>query len=176
VSRTPVWEAIRRLQQEGLVENIPYRGVFMIEMTLERTLELYQVREVLEGLAARLAASYDNGKAVEKMYEVLENQALLIEKEDVLGYSKSDFEFHSYLYKMSRNPILIEMLESLKMKMQPATLEIRTILPRLLEDHQEILEAVRSRDPEKSEKIIRRHNRMVQNQIQKEIEFLGKRE
>jgi len=56
VSRTPVWEAVRRLQQEGLLQNIPYRGVFMVEMTLERALELYQVREALEGLAARLAA------------------------------------------------------------------------------------------------------------------------
>ena len=42
VSRTPVWEAVRRLQQEGLLENIPYRGVFMVEMTLDRALELFQ--------------------------------------------------------------------------------------------------------------------------------------
>ena len=175
VSRTPVWEAVRRLQQEGLLENIPYRGVFMVEMTLERALELYQMREALEGLAARLAALYANEKILEKMNETLQAQVKVIEKGDLLGYSRSDFEFHSLIHEMSRNSVLQEMLDSLKAKMQPITMEVRPILPRLYEDHLEILEAIRSKDPEKSEKILRRHNRVVQNQIQKEIEQLGVR-
>lgn len=175
VSRTPVWEAVRRLQQEGLVENIPYRGVFMVEMTLERALELYQIREALEGLAARLAALSANGKILEKMNETLQAQARVIQKGDLLGYSRSDFEFHSLIHRMSRNAVLHEMLDSLRAKMQPVTMEVRSILPRLYEDHLEIMEAIRSKDPEKSERILRRHNRIVQNQIQKEIESLGKR-
>jgi DNA-binding GntR family transcriptional regulator len=175
VSRTPVWEAVRRLQQEGLLENIPYRGVFMVEMTLDRALELYQVREALEGLSARLAALYANEKILEKMKETLENQIKVIERGDLLGYSRSDFEFHSLIHKMSRNSVLQEMLESLKTKMQPITMEVRPILPRLYEDHLEILDAIQSKDPEKSEKILRRHNRVVQNQIQKGIEQLGVR-
>jgi DNA-binding GntR family transcriptional regulator len=175
VSRTPVWEAVRRLQQEGLLENIPYRGVFMVEMTLERALELYQVREALEGLAARLAAVYANGKTIEKMAEVLENQSRVIEKGDLSGYSHTDFEFHGLIHKMSRNSVLQEMLESLKAKMQPITMEVRSILPKLYEDHLEIIEAIRSKDPEKCEKMLRRHNRVVQNQIQREMESLGRR-
>jgi DNA-binding GntR family transcriptional regulator len=175
VSRTPVWEAVRRLQQEGLLENIPYRGVFMVEMTLERALELYQIREALEGLAARLAALSANGKILEKMDETLQAQARVIQKGDLLGYSRSDFEFHSLIHRMSRNAVLHEMLDSLRAKMQPVTMEVRSILPRLYEDHLEIMEAIRSKDPEKSERILRRHNRIVQNQIQKEIESLGKR-
>jgi DNA-binding GntR family transcriptional regulator len=173
VSRTPVWEAVRRLQQEGLVENIPYRGVFMVEMTLGRALELYQVREALEGLAARLAAPHANEKTLEKMSETLENQEGVIQKGDLLGYSRSDFEFHSLIHKMSRNSVLQEMLESLKTKMQPITMEVKPILPRLYEDHLEILETIRSKDPDKSERILRRHNRVVQNQIQMEIERSG---
>ena len=173
VSRTPVWEAVRRLQQEGLLVNIPYRGVFMVEMTLDRALELYQVREALEGLAARLAALYANEKTLEKMKETLENQIKVIEKGDLLGYSRSDFEFHSLIYKMSHNSVLQEMLESLKTKMQPITMEVKPILPRLYEDHLEILEAIRFKDQDRSEKILRRHNRVVQNQIQKEIDQWG---
>ena len=175
VSRTPVWEAVRRLQQEGLLENIPYRGVFMAEMTLERALELYQVREALEGLAARLAALYANEKLIEKMGETLENQIKVIEKGDLVGYSRTDFDFHGLIHKMSHNSVLQEMLDSLKAKMQPITMEVRPILPKLYEDHLEILEAIRSKDPDKSEKILRRHNRVVQIQIQKEIEHLGGR-
>jgi len=175
VSRTPVWEAVRRLQQEGLVENIPFRGVFMVEMTLQRALELYQIREVLEGLAGRLAALSAKGKLLQKMNQVLETQAKVIYRGDLLGYSRSDFEFHSLVHRMSCNAVLQEMLDSLRAKMQPVTMEVRSVLPRLYEDHLEILEAIRSRDPERSERVLRRHNRVVQNQIQKEIESLGKR-
>jgi DNA-binding GntR family transcriptional regulator len=175
VSRTPVWEAVRRLQQEGLLQNIPYRGVFMVEMTLERALELYQVREALEGLAARLAALYANEKILDKMGEILENQIKVVEKGDLLGYSRTDFDFHSLIHKMSRNAVLQEMLESLKTKMQPITVEVRPLLQRLYEDHLEIIDVIRAKDPEKSEKVLRRHNRVVQAQIQKEIERLGGR-
>ena len=175
VSRTPVWEAVRRLQQEGLLQNIPYRGVFMVEMTLERALELYQVREALEGLAARLAALYANEKILDKMGEILENQIKVVEKGDLLGYSRTDFDFHSLIHKMSRNAVLQEMLESLKTKMQPITVEVRPLLQRLYEDHLEIIDVLRAKDPEKSEKVLRRHNRVVQAQIQKEIERLGGR-
>ena len=109
------------------------------------------------------------------MTETLENQLKVIEKGDLWGYSRSDFEFHGLIHKMSHNSVLQEMLESLKTKMQPITMEVKPILPRLYEDHLEILEAIRSKDPEKCEKILCRHNRVVQNQIQKEIESLGGR-
>jgi len=175
VSRTPVWEAVRRLQQEGLLVNIPYRGVFMVEMTLERALELYQVREGLEGIAARLAALDPNEKVLDKMRETLENQMNMVEKGDLLGFSRTDFDFHSMVYKLSRNAVLQEMLDSLKTKMQPITMEVRSLLPRLYEDHLEIVKLIRSKDPEKSERAIRRHNRVVQTQIQKEIERLAGR-
>jgi DNA-binding GntR family transcriptional regulator len=175
VSRTPVWEAVRRLQQEGLLQNIPYRGVFMVEMTLERALELYQVREALEGLAARLAAFYANEKILDKMGEILEAQIKVVEKGDLLGYSRTDFDFHGLIHKMSRNGVLQEMLESLRTKMQPITIEVRPLLQRLYEDHLEIIDVLREKDPEKSEKALRRHNRVFQAQIQKEIERLGGR-
>ena len=175
VSRTPVWEAVRRLQQEGLLQSIPYRGVFMVEMTLERALELFQVREALEGLAARLAALHAHEKILDKMREILENQIKVVEKGDLLGYSRTDFDFHGLIHKMSHNAVLQEMLESLKTKMRPITVELRPLLPRLYEDHLEIIDVIRSKDPEKSEKVLRRHNRVVQTQIQKEIDRLGGR-
>jgi DNA-binding GntR family transcriptional regulator len=133
------------------------------------------VREALEGLAARLAALYSNEKILDKMGEILENQVKAVEKGDLLGYSRTDFDFHGLIHKMSRNAVLQEMLESLKTKMQPITVEVRPLLQRLYEDHLEIIDVIRAKDPEKSEKVLRRHNRVVQAQIQKEIERLGGR-
>jgi len=91
--------------------------------------------------------------SVEKMAETLENQEGVIQKGDLLGYSRSDFEFHSLIHKTSRNSVLQEMLESLKTKMQPITMEVKPILPRLYEDHLKILEAIRSKDPEEIERL-----------------------
>jgi DNA-binding GntR family transcriptional regulator len=82
VSRTPVWEAVRRLEVEGLLKYIPYRGVFMVETSLERALELYQVREALEGLAGRLAAEHVSDKLIEKMARTLEGQVQTIHAGD----------------------------------------------------------------------------------------------
>jgi DNA-binding GntR family transcriptional regulator len=147
----------------------------MVEMTLERALELYQVREGLEGIAARLAALFPNEKILDRMRETLENQMMMIERGDLLGFSRTDFDFHGMIHKLSRNSVLHEMLDSLRTKMQPITMEVRPLLPRLYEDHLEIIEFIRARDPEKSEKAIRRHNRVVQTQIQKEMDRLAGR-
>jgi len=173
VSRTPVWEAVRRLEMEGLVNNIPYRGVFMTEMTLQRALELYQVREVLEGLAGRLAAHHMNGKSHERMTQSLQSQLKSIQDGDVVAYSEFDFEFHAIIHKMSHNSVLQEMLESLKAKMQPINMDVRPILRRLYQDHNQILRALQSGDAEATDRIIRRHNRVVQDQIKREIERPG---
>ncbi len=175
VSRTPVWEAVRRLESEGLLKNIPYRGVFMVEMTLQRALELYQVREVLEGLAGRLAAEYVHKKALGKMAEGLRAQREIVARGDLLSYSQLDFEFHSVIHKLSRSEVLQEMLESLKTKMQPINIQVISILPRLYEDHVEIIQALRGRNPDATERVIRRHNRTIQNQIRREIDLLKKK-
>src|SRR5665647_398009 len=73
-SRTPVWEAVHRLIQEGLLENIPNRGVFMSALTPKQAIELYTVREILEGFAARLAISNVDEKTIKKMTKCLEEQ------------------------------------------------------------------------------------------------------
>lgn len=172
LSRTPVWEAVRRLELEGLLYNIPYRGVFMTEMTLERALELYQVREVLEGLAGRLAAEHVSEKVLEKMVKGLQVQKEVIEKGDLVGYSQCDFEFHEMIHRLSHNTVLQEMLESLKAKMQPIKMDIRPILPRLYRGHQEMIDALRSGRGDRVERVIRLHNRVVQEEIRKEMEAM----
>ena len=74
VSRTPVWEAVQRLIQEGLLKSIPNRGVFMSELTPQMAIELYTVRGVLEGLAARLAAQNMDDKTIDKMNKSMKEQ------------------------------------------------------------------------------------------------------
>jgi len=169
-SRTPVWEAVHRLIQEGLLENLPNRGVFMASLTPVVAIELYMVREVLEGLAARLAIHNTDEKLIKKMAKCIEEQKKVVEKEDFIGYSRLDYDFHALVYEASGNRILQEMLEAVKNKMRPIAMHISPVLSTLYEDHVRILEAFRSRDPGKAEGAFREHNLQMIEQIKKSAE------
>jgi DNA-binding GntR family transcriptional regulator len=164
-SRTPIWEAVRRLEQEGLAKNIPNRGVFLVELTHQTAIELYTVREVLEGMAARLAVQRISDKALEKMEKQLQEQEKFVAAEDLVAYSKSDFDFHAAIYAACGNAILREMLESIKEKVRPFKLRITPILSELFNDHQMIVRAMRLRDPLLAEMAFREHNQRVLRQL-----------
>ncbi len=170
VSRTPVGEAVQRLIQEGLLKSIPNRGVFMAELTPKRAIELYTVRGVLEGLAARLAVQNLSDETIEKMTKNLEAQHKVIHKKDLIAYSKLSFDFHKMVTDLCDNEILLEMLESIRNKMRPLTMHVEPLLPRLYEEHREIIETIKTRDPDKTERVFRDHNRQMIEQIKKSIE------
>lgn len=170
VSRTPVWEAVRRLEQEGLVVNIPNRGVFMAVLTPEMAIDLYEVRAVLEDLSGRLAAQKIETQTLKEMERCLEKQKIVIEKQDLIGYSRLDFEFHAAVYQSCGNPYLQEFLQAIKNKMRPILMHIEPILPRLYQDHQEILEALKARDPIRTGTVLREHSEKMIKQIEKTIQ------
>jgi DNA-binding GntR family transcriptional regulator len=165
VSRTPIWEAVARLEHEGLLERIPHRGVFMAVLTLEKALDLYAVREVLEGLAARLAAPRIKDRALQAMAASLETQRLQVEQADVVGYSATDFDLHGAVYAACGNPFLCEMLEKLKAQMRPMRIHIELILPELYADHLRLHQALAARDPDRAEAAFRAHNRFLMQHI-----------
>ncbi|MRR15089.1 MAG: GntR family transcriptional regulator [Deltaproteobacteria bacterium] len=169
-SRTPVWEAVHRLVQEGLLENIPNRGVFMCALTPKQAIELYTVRESLEALAARLAIQNIDEKIMEKMKKSLEQQYKVVQKEDLVSYSRLDFDFHALVYEASGNRTLQEMLETIKNKMRPIAMHITPILSSLYHDHVEILEAFEEKNPDKAEAAFRKHNHQMIVQIQSSME------
>jgi len=175
-SRTPIWEAIRRLGQEGLVRNVPNRGVFLVELTPRAAIELYTVREVLEGMAARLSVEGISDRTLDKMESLLQAQERIVAEEDLVSYSRSDFEFHAFIYAACGNTILREMLESIKQKARPIAMQITPILSELLQDHREILHALRMHDPLLAETAFREHNRRVLEllKLEEQKRILGK--
>ncbi len=172
VSRTPVWEAVGRLKQEGLVIDIPNRGVFMAVLTPQKALDLYAIREVLEGMAARLAAVRIEQKFLAVMEACLEQQQPVVKQQNLKEYSKLDFQFHATVYESCGNTYLQEMLEAIKNKMRPIQISIQVgpVLPRLYEDHVNLLNALRAHDPDKAEKVFREHNQFMIALINKEAE------
>lgn len=168
VSRTPVWEAVGRLEQEGLVKNIPNRGVFMDELTPQQALQLYEVREMLEGMAARLAAENISPAGLKRMARNLESQARVVESGDLVGYSQLDFEFHAVVYEACGNPYLQELLETIKNKMRPLTTHLAPILPDLYADHLKLLAALKAGDPKEAESAFQQHNQLMRGHISRE--------
>lgn len=141
----------------------------MSYLTAEKALDLYAVREVLEGMAARLAAGRIDDGSLQKMSECLQRQREAIENGDVLAYSKLDFEFHAVVYDACGNEWLKELLDTIKNKMRPLTLHMQPDFLKLIDHHAELVRALRGRDPEKAEREFRKHNQYMMAQIREDV-------
>ena len=169
ISRTPLWEAVNRLIQEGLLLSIPNRGVFAAEITPAAALEIYTVRAMLEGLAARLAAGNIRPEAVARMERILDKQYEMVEKQDLIGYSRFDFEFHDAIVELSQNKFLQEMLDFIRGRTQPTRMNFLLLLKVSYGDHRAILEALKARDGARAEKTIKAHVGRISRQLKKTL-------
>jgi DNA-binding GntR family transcriptional regulator len=159
MSRTPVREALRRLEVERLIENIPRRGLIVPEMTMEHLVEIFELRGALEGLAARLAATRMSPIELEVMRRAVEHAEKALEEDDLEGLT-GEPQFHPLLRKGSKNTRLPEMLELLYDAYRPVRLhEFGPERSReAVAEHRAIYEAIARQDAEKAEALTREHN------------------
>ena len=164
MSRTPVWEAVKRLETQGLVEVVPRLGVFVLNFSVEKVREIFAVREVLEGLAARLAAERAADEDLRTVEAVFESHRSAVAQGDIEGFSRTDFEFHNAVLAAAGNALLSRQLEAVYA--QILVLRLRTLA---VEDRMDsgsaelgaILEAILARDPVRAESVARSHTRLV---------------
>ncbi len=171
VSRTPVWEAVRRLEQERIVYSIPNRGVFMRETSPERSLEVIEVRAALDLLTVKAASSRMADDALSRLAQCLRDQLQAIEREDLVRYSSSDFRFHRLIYEAAGNSYLLELYESINLQMLPTRLNILPALASLYRSHQEILDALAESDSIEAQKAMSRHWQIAANLATDQIRF-----
>lgn len=160
VSRTPVLEALNRLEAEGMVEILPRKGVYLVQFSEEKARELYTVREALEGMATRLAAQRLTSSQIEGLRKALERQATCLEARDSDGYATATIKFHNMIAAASGNKTLQRLLDSVYAQME--ALRLRTLyLPKRLKqsfsEHQRIFQALLEGDPDACEREARRH-------------------
>jgi DNA-binding GntR family transcriptional regulator len=166
VSRTPVSQALKVLESEGLVKHMPNQGIRMASMTMDMALDLYLVRGLLEGLACKLATDKIDKKTILRLETILKRQDKIIQKEDVLAYSTSDFDFHSIIYDCCGNWLVRELLENIKARSRPFVCDIAPILPNLFQDHVKLVSCFKKRDPGCAEKVICKHNDRMRELIE----------
>ena len=167
VSRTPIRLALKQLEEEKMVRHIPNQGVSLVEMTLPMALDLYRVRGVLEGMAARLAAKNMDTMTRSRLEAVLRDQPAIIKKKDLLRYSTSDFDFHGLIYDACGNWLLKELLENIKNRSRPMVGDLSAILPALYEDHKKVVQAFKAGDEAAAERIMKQHNLRMYRHIKK---------
>jgi DNA-binding GntR family transcriptional regulator len=165
VSRTPIWEAIRRLEQEGIVTNYPHSGVFVSVLTLEEALDLIAVREALETLAAKLVAKKIDEKSIQMLEEELLKQKGIVESRDLTAYAQSDSNFHALIYESTGNVFLRDVLRNIHSRIRPIALDAGTFLKNFYNDHSKIVKALKERNPEKVEAGFKNHTKDIMNII-----------
>ena len=159
-SRMPVREAFRRLSTEGLVTIRPNRGAMVRGLTMQETREVFDMRAVLEGLAATLALDNVDAAELTELERLLEKMEAV--NADIPQWVTYHREFHEYLCRLSRSPRLIRQISSLHAVVEPHMrlwLEHADKPMTSREDHMAILDAIRSRDPAVVEATIREHIR-----------------
>ena len=161
VSRTPIREALCRLENEKIVKMIPRRGAYVRQQSPETIREVLEVREALEGLVSRLATRHMDERLLEKLRKCLAHiNAVPDEACYLTNYTHADVQFHSLLLAASRNQMLQKMMETVNTHLQ--IIRLRTVvLPgrakKTVEEHHTILTAMAERDEKAAEKRMREH-------------------
>jgi DNA-binding GntR family transcriptional regulator len=164
VSRTPVREAIRKLELEGWVNMVARKGAQVAGLSLKDIMDVLEVRASLDGLATALAAVRMKEDELKELKNVYVQFTSYIEKDNLSGLIKKDVEFHDIIYRSSRNDKLLQIVNNLREQVH----RFRVIYVKdtgspkgLIKEHLDIIDAISDRDPEKAQRVAYTH---IENQ------------
>lgn len=160
ISRTPVREAIRQLELEGLVQLVPNKGAFVTGISKKDVRDIYLIRARLEGLAARMAAKNITPELLDAMEETVVLSEYHAKKEHYEQVCEMDSKFHKLLYKASGSRILEHTLTDFHQYVQRvrmASIMKKRRMEKSNDEHDAILTAIREHDEEKAELVATRH-------------------
>lgn len=120
ISRSPVREALKELVGEGLLVNIPNKGVFVRKFTMKDINNIFELREVLEKYATKKIIEEGSDEEIQKLVEIFNEMEESYNKEDLYAYYKIDTIFHSMLFDMCKNDILNNMVSGILPIIQPS--------------------------------------------------------
>ena len=171
IGRTPIREALQRLAWENLVRSIPHRGTFVTDVNITDLARITEVRVVLEGHAARLAAERLSGadrESLSMLVEVLKEGPSLNQRE----LMRLDQQIHRQIYRAARNAFLEATLEqyfNLSLRLWYLVLDREVGLREAIKEHVELLQAILSGDAERAEESMHRHVTGFEQEIRKHL-------
>ena len=160
VSRTPVREAIRKLEMEGYVIMMPRRGTYIADLSIRDINEVFEIRTSLESLASGLAAERITEDELEKLQRLLVQIGTHIKSGDMESIVRTDTEFHDLLYQASRNTRLVGIISNLREQLtrfRTTSMSFPGRLKATLEEHRNIVEAIAQGDEKAARKAAEHH-------------------
>ncbi len=160
VSRTPIREAIRQLELEGLVKTVPNKGATVSGISSQDIEDIYTIRMLIEGLAARWAAEKITPKELKELKEAVELEEFYTNKNDTEQLLKFDTRFHDIIYKACKSKPLMHTLSTFHHYVQKArsiSMSSPERAAQVLEEHKAILQAIIDGDGYKAEKLSTEH-------------------
>lgn len=176
ISRTPLREALARLDQEGVIEIVPRRGAFVVRKSKQEILEMITVWAALESMAARTITLEADDADIATLRDLI----ALSEEERVQGqideYSESNIAFHQAIIRLSKNELIATITDGLFMHVR--AIRHRTIFEadrakRSIEDHMKIVEALEARDTDLAGRLVREHNLKLRDHVEKFVDLEG---
>lgn len=172
VSRTPVREAIRKLELEGLIVMIPRKGAHVADFTEKDIQDVLEIRAALEALATRLACDRLDERDFLKLQLAVTEYSYAAKKQDVNEMIKQDVEFHDIICQATGNDKLVQMFTNLKEQVERyriAYLKNTTENAKVETEHLEILEALKNHDAQKASDLAISH---IQTQCSEIVDYL----
>ncbi|MBO5282947.1 MAG: GntR family transcriptional regulator [Lachnospiraceae bacterium] len=171
VSRTPVREAFRQLELEGLIQIIPNKGAYVTGITEKDVKDIYMIRSLLEGLCARWATEHITPEQMEEMEENIYLSKFHAQKGHLDQLADLDNRFHDILYEACDSKILEHQLKDFHqyvLRVRKKTLASESRGPQSNEEHEQIMLAIKDGDADRAEQLANRHminayNNMVKN-------------
>ena len=175
VSQAPVREAIKSLVEMELLDFEPYKGITVRSFTVNDLSEVFMVRASLESLAARLAAEHITDKELEHLEEILDNMLEAAKNGDVVNRTAFNNEFHDAIICVSGNKLIARLSRNLRFASWSHTSGSLTSMDHIgiAKRHTLIIDSLRSRDPDRAEKVMRDH---IMNSFKGLVENLKKQE
>ena len=175
ISRTPIREALARLEQEGLVRIVPRKGVYIVRKSKWEILEMITVWAALEGMAARLITLHASDAEIASLRELFVTFEGDEIKAHIDEYSDNNIKFHQTILSLSKCSLLKEMADGLFIHMR--SIRARTIAEkdradRSIVDHLHIIEALEARDTDLAARLVREHTLNLAVHVEKNVHYL----
>ncbi len=168
ISRTPIREALKQLELEGLVRSVPNKGVRVLGFSARDIDDMFEIRIALEGLAIELAIERMDEQHLKRIKDVFEMMEYYTLKEDHEKISSLNIEYHDAIYQSTCSQYFAQLLKDINYYVSVTSRHSISQPERLdtaLEEHKEILKAILAKDKKRAREMIRRHIRSTQNLV-----------
>ena len=173
-SRTPLREALTRLDQDGLVKILPRRGIVIVQKTKAEILEMITVWAALESMAARLVCEVAKDSEIAELQQLVDTYDSSQVQQHMSEYSDDNIRFHSTIIRLSQCDLIAEMTDSLFRHVR--AIRRRTIYEndraqRSIRDHCHIVEALVQRDADRASRLVREHTIKLREHVEQHVDL-----